>query len=222
MRLLIIRHAQSQNNAGIGPRVADPTLTEIGDRQAELAATALRAFALDVLYVSPMRRTLQTAAPITRATGLPTRVYTGLHEWGGVWEDIAGEARHFPGLGSASMVEIIPNLELPADVSENGWWTGAVNPLNEASVVRYARANANRFLHYLFDRYPDRTTIAIVTHGGFGSNLIEELLDIPSLASGARFAQNNTGHAMIDFDDHQARMHWHNRIDHLPDDIVTG
>ncbi|CAN5768091.1 hypothetical protein BH23CHL2_BH23CHL2_25080 [soil metagenome] len=85
MRLLIIRHAQSANNAGDQPRVADPPLTEIGERQAVRLAEAERVLDdVDRLYLSPMRRTLQTAAPVAATTGLPARVFTGLHEWGGV------------------------------------------------------------------------------------------------------------------------------------------
>lgn len=224
MRLVIVRHGQSANNAnvGIAPRVADPYLTEIGERQAELVGKALRALDIDLLYVSPMRRTLQTAAPIAAESGLQPRVFTGLHEWGGVYEERDGNQAHYPGLTRDEMLAIIPNLVLPEDVTPQGWWTGDLDVTQMEAVVERSRTNAIRYLDYLAARYPSDVTVAVITHGGFGSHLLEAALHVePHSQYLMRFQQANTGHALIELGDQERRLHWHNRIDHLPQELIT-
>lgn len=222
MRLLVIRHAQSANNAGEHPRLADPPLTDIGERQAVRLAEAEKVLdEVDLLYVSPMRRTLQTAAPIAATTGLPARVFTGLHEWGGVWEEREGAVSHLPGLTRSEMSAIIPELFVPEDVLECGWWGGNLDPSSPKAALDLSWQNAQRFLKYLSATYPDGPTAAIITHGGFGSNLIEAVLGVGQHPEIARFEQHNTGHALIEFEGEHAVMRWHNRIDHLPDDLIT-
>jgi broad specificity phosphatase PhoE len=222
VRLLIVRHAQSANNAGILPRVADPSLTEIGERQAELVAEALRPIGIDLLYVSPMRRTLQTAAPTAAAMGVAARVFTGLHEWGGIHEEREGEHVHLPGLRREEMTAIIPNLHLPDDVTDEGWWPGNLDVSRFEAMLAHSRANATRYLDYLAATYPADVTIAVLTHGGFGSNLMEAALHIdPHPEHFVRFEQANTGHALIEMTETYVGLRWHNRIDHLPPELVT-
>ncbi len=168
-----------------------------------------------------MRRTLQTAAPIANSTGLPARVFTGLHEWGGVWEERDGAISHFPGLGRSEMSEIIPEIELPDDVLEEGWWSGDHDTSTFEAALALSRQNAYEFLEYLEHQYPDETQIAIVTHGGYGSNLIEAALGLDMHPETARFVLNNTGHALIELDGRHGLMHWNNRIDHLTHDLIT-
>ena len=223
MRLLIVRHAQSANNAGIGPRVSDPHLTETGERQAELISGALRPLDIDLLYVSPMRRTLQTAAPIVVACGLQARVFTGLHEWGGVYEELEEGHAHYPGLGREEMTSIIPDLALPEDVTDEGWWPGGLDISHFEDVLTHSRSRATRYLDYLAARYPADVTIAVVTHGGFGSDLMEAALHIPPHPDHVlRFHQANTGHALIELTETEIRLRWHNRIDHLPPELITS
>ncbi len=222
MKLLIIRHAQSANNANPAARVADPTITAVGHNQAERLATNDHLFRdINLLYVSPMRRTLQTAAPLAAATGLSTRVFTGLHEWGGIWEERDGVVAHQPGLGRAQMTEIIPEVEFPDDVLEDGWWQGQLDTRRHDEILAHSRENARAFLSYLDERYPHDTNIAVVTHGGYGSNLMEVALGIDIHPERVRFLQNNTGHALIEFDGDHRLMRWHNRIDHLSEELVT-
>ena len=222
MQLLIIRHAQSANNANMDARVADPPLTELGQAQAARLSEAPGLFAgIDLLYVGPMRRTLQTAAPLAEATSLSARVFTGLHEWGGIWEERDGAISHLPGLGRAEMSAIIPEVELPDDVLESGWWQGELDSTRHDAILAHSRQNAESFLSYMAERYPQGTRVAVVTHGGYGSNLMEVALDIDLHPERVRFLQNNTGHALIEFDGEHGLMRWHNRIDHLPAELVT-
>jgi len=69
MELLLIRHAQPAW-APEGRSVDNPDLTELGRRQADHVAEALRHLEVDHLVVSPLRRARQTAEPIAAALGL--------------------------------------------------------------------------------------------------------------------------------------------------------
>ncbi len=65
----------------------DPPLSPIGREQAELAAERLAAHAFEALYVTTLRRTVETAAPLIRRTGLTPQVEPDLREvFMGEWE----------------------------------------------------------------------------------------------------------------------------------------
>jgi probable phosphoglycerate mutase len=70
-RVLLIRHGQSQGNAErrFGGHTATP-LSQLGHAQAEATARALASENLTAIYSSDLMRTVQTAEPLARATGL--------------------------------------------------------------------------------------------------------------------------------------------------------
>lgn len=82
--LYLIRHGEAVSN--VEPVIAglrsDRGLTERGRRQAALLEERLRAEPLgaDVLYVSTLRRALETGEHVSRALGLPVRTTEDLHE----------------------------------------------------------------------------------------------------------------------------------------------
>lgn len=81
MELLLIRHALPVRLiAEIGER-ADPELDDAGRHQADALAAWLHAEPLDALYSSPLRRALETAAPLARRTGLDPTIEPDLAEW---------------------------------------------------------------------------------------------------------------------------------------------
>ncbi len=80
--LTFVRHAQSQGNAsGLNDTsVPGPTLTALGEQQAQKAADALRGKDFDGIFASTMVRTQQTAAPLARDLGEQVQVLPGLRE----------------------------------------------------------------------------------------------------------------------------------------------
>jgi probable phosphoglycerate mutase len=65
----------------------DPPLSDIGRQQAELVAARLAGQHFDALYVTSLRRTVETAAPFIRLTGLTPAVEPELREvFLGEWE----------------------------------------------------------------------------------------------------------------------------------------
>jgi 2,3-bisphosphoglycerate-dependent phosphoglycerate mutase len=95
---------------------SDPDLSELGRRQAIALARRLRGVTLRALFVTPLRRTQQTAAPLADELGLAPRVEPDLREvYLGDWEGLFG--RH-PDQGPMvrRMLElgrwdVIPNAE---------------------------------------------------------------------------------------------------------------
>lgn len=80
MDLVLIRHARPERIEGAdGP--ADPELTEFGHRQASAMADLVATEHFDALYVSPMARARQTAAPLEEAVGMTATVVDGVQEF---------------------------------------------------------------------------------------------------------------------------------------------
>jgi broad specificity phosphatase PhoE len=96
--LILVRHGATAANVqrpyllqGLRP---DLDLTDAGREQARAAAAALRAYPVDRLYCSPLRRARQTAEPIGAALALPPEPHDGFLEadlgaWSGLtWPEV--------------------------------------------------------------------------------------------------------------------------------------
>lgn len=82
MRLLLLRHGQTHGNTSGALDTAFPglDLTKLGVRQAEAAARVLAGTSIEAIYVSPLVRTQQTAAPLADLLGVQPVVLDGLRE----------------------------------------------------------------------------------------------------------------------------------------------
>ncbi len=111
--LLLVRHGQTSmsiDDAFCG--VTDIPLAPIGHLQAEALAERLRKRHVDVLYCSPQRRALETAAPLAAALGLEIRMLDALREIDfGLWENRL----------RAELIEEYPEL---VAAWERGLWMG--------------------------------------------------------------------------------------------------
>jgi len=125
--ILLIRHGSSVgrtvDTVQLGPlTISDPVLTEDGRRQADALARHLAGEPIGAIFVTPLRRTQQTAAPLVAALGLEPMVVAELREvhmgdWEHSFYDHA-EAGH-PLIGrmmAEESWEVLPNAERAADV----------------------------------------------------------------------------------------------------------
>jgi probable phosphoglycerate mutase len=83
--LLLVRHGQSQAYVhgtffDLVDGQGDPPLSAEGEQQARKVCARLAGPGVDAIYVSTMRRTAQTAAPLAGALGLTPTVEAGLRE----------------------------------------------------------------------------------------------------------------------------------------------
>lgn len=235
MELYIIRHGQSANNAAEEerkPRVFEPPLTEAGRRQVALVgerfrdlswawvhpgeAEAKKTDGLTRLYTSPMLRALETAEAVGRGTGLIPHVWVDIHEVGGVWLDSSdgGGPSGLPGQKRSEIRDRFPHFVLPPEIREEGWWNRPYEP----DAGGYARAE--RVAEELRELADTDERVGIVSHGGFGSYLLDVLMGLPFIPE-LRFSMNNTSVARVDLVPSGVRLRFSNRVDHLPGELIT-
>jgi len=228
-------------------RAADPPITELGQQQAQQLAhylerndppeqrllrmtlgdgqeKPLSGYAFTKLYCSPMLRTLQTTWPISQALGMAPEIWTDIFEFGGLFHGISeGNIVSHPGLTREEITEKFPGYQLPATVTEQGWWTDG----QEDETAAYARAMrvAKQILAWSEqDDYEDER-IAMVIHGTFMSYLIKNLFDLNAGVDSGKTAfyhHFNTAVTRIDFlPDGQLMLRYLNRARHLESSMAS-
>jgi probable phosphoglycerate mutase len=152
---LLIRHGETQaaKRGESFPMIdgqGDPSLRPEGEAQAEAVATRLRAEAIDAIYVTTMRRTHQTAAPLAAALGRVPMVEPDLREvFLGDWD--GGEYRFRAAANDPAFVRA-------RDTGEWGEIPGA-----ESTAALHDRVS--RGLRRIAATHPDQL-VAVVVHGG--------------------------------------------------------
>lgn len=243
LQIYFIRHGQSENNVIMDEverphylfhRIEDPKLTFIGHQQAELVADFLAAgepsagsdeqnrsgFGLTHLYCSLMSRAVQTAVPIARKTGLTLKAWPEVHETGGVFlaEKMEDEIiwSGLPGNGRSYYETNFPELILPDDLTEEGWWNREKEPREQYNLR--ARAIIDRLIN---EHGGTDHRVGIVMHGGIFTRILTVLFDIR--AEGYWFLMNNCAISRVDIrDDGRLMLAYMNKTDHLPDELITG
>ena len=268
MILYLIRHGQSVNNllgestltssgefdenafkTYMSSRVADPPLTEIGQRQAERLAVFLREarpkhrathddppedalrgtdvvnrLGISRIYCSPTLRTLQTTRPSATALGLRPEVWVDLHEHGGIFDNSGpdGSVVGKSGLTRSEMAALYPDYTLDERIRENGWWFGGEEDRPDCD-ARAARVDAR--LRQMAKEIGDER-IAVVVHGTFMDSLLKAILGrLPG--NEFHISHYNTAITRVDY-----TMSWRdktplllirytNRVDHLTPDLIT-
>ncbi len=196
-------------------------------------------FGLTHLYSSLMVRAVSTATCISQALGIAHVAWPDIHEGGGIYLDdpVTGLPNPLPGRGRAFFKTHYPDLVLPDWLGEDGWW----NRPFETRAMRRERARS--FLNELFSRHSeDNDRVAVISHGGFYNHVLAVIMNLsdglarPTAESiqsqnaensilGQEnelwFVLNNTAITRIDFTPGEIKMVYMNRIDHLPDDLIT-
>jgi broad specificity phosphatase PhoE len=241
MQLYLIRHAQSTNNALDDPsdRDCDPTLTELGEHQAQVLAHHLATqvelvpppsttngherpgYVFTRFICSPMWRALQTADPIGRALGLAPEVWADIHEQGGIYLEHSDERGlvGYPGVSRRQIQTVFPNYIVPDEVTERGWWNREYEEW-PACHQRAARV-AQKLRAWAADDDGHDQSIAMVSHGGFVDALLKALF---GQAADRRlfYYHYNTAISRVDFrEDGRLNVRYLNRVDHLLPDWVT-
>ena len=242
LQLYFIRHGQSTNNAWwqeadrdtyLGGREADPDLTEAGLKQAACLADYLarplasedfnpqnrHGFGLTHLYCSLMIRAVKTGQAISEKTGLDLVAMPEVHETGGMFvgdvEDGEAQFEGVPGPGRSYFQTHFPDLVIPEDLSDEGWWNREKEPREQY------QARADSVIEQLLAKHQGQDhRVAIVMHGGIFSRILTGLLDVQ--ADKYWFLMNNCAITRVDVDDDgHVMLAYMNKVDFLPDVLVT-
>lgn len=173
MELIVIRHALPLR-VEQADGAADPGLSEAGVAQAEHMAQYVAAERIDALFSSPMRRAVQTAAPLAEATGLTPTIVDDVAEWD----------RH------AS--SYIPAEELKASGTEN--WIEQLNGDNmgEDAVADFHQ-RVIAALETIVEQHRGQT-VAVVCHGGVINAYIAHVMGLPLELPGALYPNYTSLH----------------------------
>lgn len=224
LRVLLVRHGESTNNVltevgydfFLANRTPDPDLTTLGEGQALALANYLgkRSNTLfesfDDVYVSPMKRTLATAFPVAIALGARPRVWTDVHEVGGIHLGGTG----LGGLTRSAMRDAYPFYEIPEEVTENGWYALSSEETRDQALARIRDDVAVRLKSWAKDCGTSKVdrTIALVVHGYFINILLQVLTDRHDVT----FHSYNTALYLLDiYQNGRVRLVLENNIEHL-------
>jgi probable phosphoglycerate mutase len=153
--LLLVRHGESAPARVDQPFPmvdghGDPPLADEGEREAELVGDRLAVEPLDAVYVSGLRRTVQTAAPLAKRLGITPAVEPGLREVRlGEWE------------GGLFRIRVAENHEIAQRMRETQRWDAIPGAESTEDLAARVRAAIER----IAAAHPDQR-VAVFTHGG--------------------------------------------------------
>jgi probable phosphoglycerate mutase len=153
--ILLVRHGESQPVDPEHPFElvdghGDPPLDPVGVEQAERLANRLAGEHIDAIYVTTLRRTVETAAPLATRLGLEPKVEPDLREvFLGEWE--------------GGLLRVKAEARDPAFVRaiEEGSW----DPIPGAEPADAFRARVSAGIGRVASAHPDERVV-VVTHGG--------------------------------------------------------
>jgi probable phosphoglycerate mutase len=153
--LLLVRHGESAPAREDEPFPmvdghADPPLAAEGEREAELAGARLAVEPIEAVYVSGLRRTVQTAAPLAKRLGITPAVEPGMREVRlGDWE------------GGLFRIRVAENHEIAQRMWAAQRWDAIPNAESTEDFAARVRAAIER----IAAAHPDQR-VAVFTHGG--------------------------------------------------------
>lgn len=166
--MFLVRHGESEaairgQSFPLVDGHGDPALAPEGRAQADRLADRLAGQGVDAIYVSTLRRTVETAAPLATRLGLAPRVEPDLREvFLGDWE--GGAFRHHVAEGHPAARRMI---------EEERW--DAV-PGGEPMADFRARVQAG--LERVVSAHPDEKVV-VVSHGGVIGELVRRAVESP-------------------------------------------
>jgi len=183
--ILLVRHGQTPTTGKVLPgRASGLHLADEGLEQAEIAAERIGALGkIAAVYSSPLERARETAAPISRALGLRTRVDRGLFEcdfgdWTGKelsklmklpeWQTVQRAPSTFRFPGGESFTEMQTRMVSTLDRLRAQHPGGTIVCVSHADTIKAAVAHALGTHIDLFQRIviSPASVSAISWHGG--------------------------------------------------------
>ncbi|MBR3766647.1 MAG: histidine phosphatase family protein [Clostridia bacterium] len=175
LEIYLIRHAQSNGNAGIKVRevptiadLADPLLSELGITQAKLLGEYLSDVQFDYVYSSALRRALRTATEVInkQAKRQALRILPLLTE--------NGLGNDYEGASWEELQSINPEAALAPDVDENAPVVCYSDAKDEPSLFERAKNT----IDYLRSHHGNGEKICVVSHAAFITYIVFHLMGL--------------------------------------------
>lgn len=153
--ILLVRHGESAPAREDQPFPivdghGDPPLADEGEREAERVGDRLAVEPIDAVYVSGLRRTVATAAPLAKRLGITPAVEPGLREVKlGDWE------------GGVFRIRVSENHGIAQRMWDTQRWDAIPNAESTEDLAARVRAAIER----IAAAHPDQR-VAVFTHGG--------------------------------------------------------
>ena len=168
MRLLLVRHAESEGNARrMFQGRSETDLTATGREQARKLHDRLNAEGLQPICIlsSPQRRTFQTAEVVCRSWSVPIRPWDELVE---------NDMGVFSGLAWDEIEEAYPVMGREFNRAGNNW-----DIVDGAEKFRDRRARGERIVRRLLKGRDDSDVLLVFSHGGTIQHVVSALLGAP-------------------------------------------
>lgn len=198
MQILLVRHGQSEADIlGVHEGRADYHLTELGIKQADLMAQRVKKeFAPELIWSSTLIRAKKTAQILSETVGCGIVYDPDLMEWNnGV---LAGLSRSEA------------NLKYPEPV---GGHKPHESVKDGESVIEF-RMRAEIILSKIISDSGNYNKIAIVSHGGMISNIIQSFLKMPVYNDNI-LKTGDTGIHLLELKGDKKVIHFLNSTEHL-------
>lgn len=228
LRLYIVRHGQSTNNAepNFAKHEFEPPLTDRGLQETQALVNHFvhgsdngalsHGYNIHSVYASPQLRALQTAAPITKHFNCRPEIWVQTHERGGVAVLHYKGVQHHHGLTRKDIASQFPMFKIPYQITDKGWWRGREKLESNDEVNIRARVVANGL--FIKARTSPDIGVVMVSHNTFLNFLIQVLLKDRD----GRYVHHNGGLSRIDIDDKGiATLRYFNRTHHLDQTWVS-
>ncbi|MCP4889686.1 MAG: histidine phosphatase family protein [Planctomycetaceae bacterium] len=222
MQLYLVRHAESENNARpIELRVEDPSITDLGHRQAQHLSEWMESLTIDTLITSPVRRALQTTRYIAQATGSHVHVWADIFEEGGIYRGHGPTAvEGGPGLTRQDVIEHVvdsgDHCTLDDSITQEGWWG------RDRETPDQAELRSRNVKQRLINTFGSNgNSVVAVIHADLKRRLLIQLLGDPAEAIGLGHLRN-TGVTKLVYNGLDWTLDWFNSISHLPNDLITN
>ena len=198
MLLYIIRH---------GDPIYNPdSLTPKGRRQAEALARRFSVHGLDEVYVSPLIRAQQTAAPTCEVLNIEPQIeeWTSEHR---AFEDLSREVNGRWGWAFHDQTNRLKTPELLA-MGERWWEAEPFCHCNAKAGYERIQKASDEFTERLGYRRegsvyrivsPSEKRVAVFCHQGFGTTWLSHLLAIPPVLFWSSFDLNHSSVTILEF-----------------------
>jgi len=168
-------------------------------------------------------RSAQTAKYIGEQIGLQPTALADVFERKGLFDiDENGNQSGIAGPGRNYFEQRFPDLKLPDELTETGWWNRPVETDNEF----FERVESS-IESLVLQHGNTNHSVALVVHGDYLDQSINYLMNVPRKTENyqtpwvANWVFHNTSVSRIDIHGSARNVIYLNKIDHLPTEYIT-